>query len=389
MQHKKLGAVSCVMVVSLALALGAATLVSAGGIQQVRLLLNGREILKPGESYIVDDKTVAPVRAIAEALGAKVDWDESTQTVRIKKDEASLERRMLLLEKALMLGTAKETVETWARGIETRNGALQFVTLSPMLKAAYEPGFESSGWVTGTSSPWVVKYTISDLKEIPDSQKTQTGNLTETPSPAYETEVAFDMGSSAGSAGTYVFKVRVQKVADTSPPICGNTMPEFTDHFSIGWGERWAITDIDRVSAGGTPKNVSLPGFSLSVELPADWQVKPGTDDEVSIVDEKGAVVGGAWRLGGLFTPNHSSTVWSREIETPTGKWAVYSLERSESAASGNPARWLEVHAFLERGAQDYLDLWFKSDLNHSWTIERAMLEAILGSAAVKDTGEP
>jgi hypothetical protein len=374
MQHKKLGAVSCVMVVSLALALGAATLVSAGDIQQVRLLLNGQEILKPGESYIVDDKTVAPVRAIAEALGAKVDWDESTQTVRIiKKDGASLERRMPLLEKALMPGTAKETVETWARGIETRNGALQFVTLSPMLRAAYEPGFESSGWVTGTSSPWVVKYTISDLKEIRDSQKTQTGNLTETPSPAYETEVAFDMGSSTGSAGTYVFKVRVQKVADTG----------------IGWDERWAITDIDRVSTSGTPKNVSLPGFSLSVELPADWQVKLGTDDEVSIVDEKGAVVGGAWRLGGLFTPNHSSTVWSREIETPTGKWAVYSLERSEPAASGNPARWSEAHAFLERGAQDYLDLWFKSDLNHSWTIERAMLEAILGSAAVKDTGEP
>lgn len=37
--------------------------------------------------YIKGGKTLVPVRAISEALGAQVTWDEATQTVSIKKDD--------------------------------------------------------------------------------------------------------------------------------------------------------------------------------------------------------------------------------------------------------------------------------------------------------------
>lgn len=38
-------------------------------------------------SYIVNDTTLVPLRIISEGLGAKVDWDKSTNTVTIKNDE--------------------------------------------------------------------------------------------------------------------------------------------------------------------------------------------------------------------------------------------------------------------------------------------------------------
>ena len=36
---------------------------------------------------VIDGRTLVPARFIAEALGAKVEWDESTQTVNIYSDK--------------------------------------------------------------------------------------------------------------------------------------------------------------------------------------------------------------------------------------------------------------------------------------------------------------
>jgi len=35
-------------------------------------------------AQIIGDRTMVPVRAVAEAFGVKVDWDDSTKTVLIK-----------------------------------------------------------------------------------------------------------------------------------------------------------------------------------------------------------------------------------------------------------------------------------------------------------------
>ncbi|HWP97229.1 MAG TPA: copper amine oxidase N-terminal domain-containing protein [Syntrophomonadaceae bacterium] len=52
--------------------------------QEVSVLVNGQPLQSDTPSFINgDDRTMVTLRAIAEALGAKVDWDPNTQTVTI------------------------------------------------------------------------------------------------------------------------------------------------------------------------------------------------------------------------------------------------------------------------------------------------------------------
>jgi len=52
--------------------------------QEVSVQVNGRPLHSDVPSFINgDDRTMVALRAIAEALGAKVDWDEATQTITI------------------------------------------------------------------------------------------------------------------------------------------------------------------------------------------------------------------------------------------------------------------------------------------------------------------
>ena len=59
---------ACVL---LLLAAGASVFASglAQGSNFVRIFVGGEEIVEPGDAYVVDGKTFAPVRAIVEALG--------------------------------------------------------------------------------------------------------------------------------------------------------------------------------------------------------------------------------------------------------------------------------------------------------------------------------
>jgi len=77
------------------------------------------------------------VRHVAEALGAKVEWDAQNRAVSIHSHRPSLaEQRIGLLEEALSPATPRDAVEKWAKGVMARNGALQYAVLSPELREA-------------------------------------------------------------------------------------------------------------------------------------------------------------------------------------------------------------------------------------------------------------
>ena len=57
---------------------------------QIRVLLNGSELSFEQPPIIKDDRTLVPMRAIFEAMGATVDWEDSTKTVTSKKGSTTI-----------------------------------------------------------------------------------------------------------------------------------------------------------------------------------------------------------------------------------------------------------------------------------------------------------
>lgn len=80
--------------------------------------------------------------------------------------QSDLEKRLNLLESALVSQSPREVANTWAKGVMTRNGALQYAVLCDNLRSKYKSDFESANWQPGVSSPWVDSYQMSGGKQL-------------------------------------------------------------------------------------------------------------------------------------------------------------------------------------------------------------------------------
>ncbi|ADG06790.1 copper amine oxidase N-terminal domain-containing protein [Kyrpidia tusciae] len=57
------------------------------GFQTVRVVLDGKEINADVPAVILEERTLLPVRALAEALGLQVSWDAQNQTALLKSNK--------------------------------------------------------------------------------------------------------------------------------------------------------------------------------------------------------------------------------------------------------------------------------------------------------------
>ena len=78
--------------------------------------------------------------------------------------------RIDLLEKAFSAATAKDAVNAWAKGLQDRNGAIQYAYLSKDLRAKYYFVMEDLNWVTGGSSPWMEHFTVTKENKFSDQK---------------------------------------------------------------------------------------------------------------------------------------------------------------------------------------------------------------------------
>ena len=53
----------------------------------IKINLNGNNVATSAEPFIIDGTTYLPVRALAEALGLAVEWDATTNTVKLINQE--------------------------------------------------------------------------------------------------------------------------------------------------------------------------------------------------------------------------------------------------------------------------------------------------------------
>lgn len=56
--------------------------------EPITMVVNGKTILSDTPAQIMNGRTMVPVKFVAEALGAKVQWDEKTNTVNIEKEKS-------------------------------------------------------------------------------------------------------------------------------------------------------------------------------------------------------------------------------------------------------------------------------------------------------------
>lgn len=86
----------------------------------------------------------------------------------------------------------------WAKGIKTRNGALQYAVMCSQLKVEFEKSLPyAPSWVTGVSSPWVSKYEIVGSKRINDT--------------SYEYKIKFYWATSSGESEPTVSTLTIAK----------------------------------------------------------------------------------------------------------------------------------------------------------------------------------
>ncbi|MBC2581872.1 DUF3298 and DUF4163 domain-containing protein [Clostridium sp. DJ247] len=93
----------------------------------------------------------------------------SSQNTSQKDDINVMKTALNLFKNALEEFAAyspEEAALLWAKGVKTRNGALQYSVLNNSLKYKMKKCLKHTNWITGSSSPWVDTYDIIETKKI-------------------------------------------------------------------------------------------------------------------------------------------------------------------------------------------------------------------------------
>lgn len=106
------------------------------------------------DAKIENGKVLVSLDKIAKVFKAKAFYDPSQNEIRVTlPDPANLSIQVSSLEGALCSENPEDALQTWVKGIQKRNGALQYAVFSPELRVKTKAQFDQIYWVTGGSSP--------------------------------------------------------------------------------------------------------------------------------------------------------------------------------------------------------------------------------------------
>ncbi|MHC1722584.1 MAG: N-acetylmuramoyl-L-alanine amidase [Aminipila sp.] len=114
--------------------------VAAATHDDVNLVINNKEVASDVMPIIQNDRTLVPARAVFEALGGKVEWDQSTYTVTVKCDNDVV---------ILKINNKVATVNGADKMLDVPATIIQGRTMIPVRFVAEELGF-LVGWVDST-----------------------------------------------------------------------------------------------------------------------------------------------------------------------------------------------------------------------------------------------
>ena len=104
---------------------------------EITVVINGKPLEFPDQKPVIEsDRTLVPLRAIFEALGAEVDWDDETKTVSSKRGETTV---------SLAIGSVELYVNGEAKIIDVPAQIINDRTMVPIRAIAESYGCEV-GW---------------------------------------------------------------------------------------------------------------------------------------------------------------------------------------------------------------------------------------------------
>ncbi|MBP1999960.1 hypothetical protein J2Z69_000979 [Paenibacillus shirakamiensis] len=196
---------------------------------KLNLFVNGRSYDTSAlDIQVKNGKVYVPIDRLAEEFKGKAVYDTKKNEVRVTlPDSAEQAIQISRLESGLLPTTAKEALDTWVEGIQTRNGALQYAVFSPELRASTKKKFEDFYWVTGGSSPHMTS--VDHLKTKPLNKTT--------------IQYSFEYGLASSN-----WKGRGSAVV---------TVKKFTNEAE----ENWLITNIKMKNLGDTGITIGIEPF--------------------------------------------------------------------------------------------------------------------------------
>ncbi len=140
-----------ILIITMAVACFSFTAFASEG--EIGVYVNSAELEFDVSPAIIEGRTMVPVRAIFEALGAEVEWEQSTKTVTATRDELTI--KLTIGDKAIYVGGDKKELDVPALIIDGR-------TLVPA--RAVSEAF-------GADVQWNAKYREVYVNEYSDSYK--------------------------------------------------------------------------------------------------------------------------------------------------------------------------------------------------------------------------
>lgn len=149
--------------------------------QPIKLVVNGQEIKSDVPPQIIGDRTMVPVRWIAEALGAEVEWDAASRTVIITTKGNTPDNEQAVVSKLVAeFGQRLKSVSLLASGDAAAKSIKENYAdyVSPELLAQWQKEPEKApGKVT--SSPWPERIDIIATEKLSATKYQVKGEIIE------------------------------------------------------------------------------------------------------------------------------------------------------------------------------------------------------------------
>lgn len=148
------------LVLAVSLAISSMICVSAAD-EGIRVYLEGSKIDFDVPPQTINDRTMVPIRAIFEAMGANVDWDDITQTAISTKDSTTVK---------MTLNSTTEYINDTAYTMDVTPVIINGRTLAPARYVAEAFGYYVN-WDEMTQSVLISKKPNFDISQVKDGTR--------------------------------------------------------------------------------------------------------------------------------------------------------------------------------------------------------------------------